>query len=292
MTKIISNRFQIVKQIGKLFFYGKNIITDEIVFIKIQSKKNNSELNDFSSENLLKNEAIILNYIKKKEGFPLLKYYSSDNENYYLILSLLNKNLFQLKLLITNNNDYGHFSLQTVLHIGIQIIERIQYFHSIKLLHRDLKPHNIMIGFDNNSKILYLIDFGFAKRYTYFDENNIEKHIELRKNKNLIGTKNYASLNVLNGLEPSRRDDLESIFYTLLFLYLDNSTWNIMNNNFLQKELFIENLYEKMIIPKLFLDVFKYIRGLKFEEQPNYSYILSLFINNEYYSSKHSFEWN
>ena len=56
------------------------------------------------------------------------------------------------------------FSLKTVLMIGLQVIDRLEAFHKIGYLHRDVKPDNLVIGFEEKNKIIYLIDFGLAKK--------------------------------------------------------------------------------------------------------------------------------
>jgi casein kinase 1 len=56
------------------------------------------------------------------------------------------------------------FSLKTVLMIGLQVIDRLEAFHKIGYLHRDLKPDNLVIGFEEKNKVIYLIDFGLAKK--------------------------------------------------------------------------------------------------------------------------------
>ena len=268
---IISNKFRVVRKITTNVFHGENIITDEQVFIKVQPK-------NIQISNLLKNEAIILNYIKSREGFPTIKYYSSDSENYYLILSLLDKTLSQLKSQHYNHNQTGSpLSINMILNFGIQIIERVCYFHqTLKLLHRDIKPDNIMTGFKDKSSIAHLIDFGFAKKYIEMDENNIETHIHLRKNKDFIGTRNFASLNVLNGIECSRRDDLESVLYTLMYMYLSDNDWEWLNVDLNEKEDRIYLLYEKTLLPKVFIDLFKHIRSIEYECEPEYDFIVNL----------------
>jgi len=90
--------------------------------------------------------------------------------------------------------------------------------HNLNIVHRDIKPENFVVYQDK----LHLIDFGLSK--LYFQEN---KHIEYKENKGMIGTARYASINALKGNEQSRRDDLESIGY--LLLYLQNGTLPWMN---------------------------------------------------------------
>ena len=84
------------------------------------------------------------------------------------------------------------FHLKTVLMIADQILSRIEFFHSKNFLHRDLKPDNFVIGFNQNSNRIYIIDFGLAKKYR---ESTTGVHIPYRENKSLTGTARYASLN-------------------------------------------------------------------------------------------------
>lgn len=89
------------------------------------------------------------------------------------------------------------FQLKTVLMIADQILSRIEFFHSKNFLHRDLKPDNFVIGFDQNSNRIYIIDYGLAKKY----RDSIKgTHIPYKENKTLTGTARYASLNTHFGI--------------------------------------------------------------------------------------------
>ncbi len=89
------------------------------------------------------------------------------------------------------------FQLKTVLMIADQILSRIEFFHSKNFLHRDLKPDNFVIGFNQNSNRIYIIDFGLAKKYR---ESTTGVHIPYREDKSLTGTARYASLNAHLGI--------------------------------------------------------------------------------------------
>jgi len=87
--------------------------------------------------------------------------------------------------------------VKTVLMLGDQMIQRIEYLHSKYFLHRDIKPDNFLMGLGKKGHKVYLIDFGLAKRYIGKDG----KHIPYKENKNLTGTARYASINTHIGIE-------------------------------------------------------------------------------------------
>ena len=90
--------------------------------------------------------------------------------------------------------------LKTALMLVTQMLTTIEYVHSRKFLHRDIKPDNFLMGRGKCSHKLYIIDFGLAKKFLSKDGN----HIPYRENKNLTGTARYASINTHLGIEQAR----------------------------------------------------------------------------------------
>ena len=111
------------------------------------------------------------------------------------------------------------FSPKTALMLTEQMITRIESVHLKNYIHRDIKPDNFLIGTDNNSNLIYLLDFGLAKK---FRDSKTHQHIPYKENRNLTGTVRYASINNHLGIEQSRRDDLESLGYTFIYLARGN----------------------------------------------------------------------
>ena len=101
----------------------------------------------------------------------------------------------------------------TAYKIVIQLFERIEQLHSVCLVHNDLKLENVVIGVSDPT-LIYLIDFGLTSSYV----NNSEQHIEKEFIRNFSGNFLFASLNSCRGFNKSRRDDVESLFYMLIYL--------------------------------------------------------------------------
>ena len=113
------------------------------------------------------------------------------------------------------------FTEKTVLMIGVQMLDRLEYLHSKNYIHRDLKPDNMLIGHLSKDEI-YLIDFGLAKKYRDSEMN----HHPFAKTKAFVGTRRYVSVNAHMKIEQSRRDDLESLGYILIYLLKGRLPWS------------------------------------------------------------------
>ena len=267
---IIGNRYKIMEKIGEgnfgTIYKGKNIRTQELVAIKVESRSFNKKI--------LKNEAKLYQYIGLKEGFIQMKWFAADNLNSYMVMDLLDQSLTEYK-------NKKTLSLNEVYSIGIQMINRIEVLHKNGLLHRDLKPDNFLFGLNDKKDILYLIDLGFCKRYML--DQNI--HISNKINTNMIGTPLYVSLNVHKKGEPSRKDDIESIIFIMLFL-IDKLEWKyLLDNNETTTKKIIEmktNIITNDYIPIPIIEILKYCRILKFEECPDYEFIRNKLSNKQY----------
>jgi casein kinase I family protein HRR25 len=205
-------------------------------------------------------------------GIPSVKWFGKDDTNYYMVINLLGKSLQNIK------DTIGCFTLHDALKIGIYLINLIQNIHEKGLVHRDIKPENFLFGLDDTSKI-YIIDFGFCKSYVGNDE-----HIPMKKTSNLIGSRTYASIHAHNFNELSRRDDLESLCYTLIYLVHGKLDWQLTGsyNHEHPKlaNLRIRDMKIQMIessLPIIFINILKYIRTLEFEDKPDYAYLIEMF---------------
>ena len=143
-----------------------------------------------------------------------------------------------------------------------------------------------MTGRKEYKDVLYLIDFGLSKKYI---DLKTGEHVKYKNNHRLNGTARFASVHALEGYELSRRDDLESICYVLIYLLKGSLPWSrIKNKNKYEKYKIILTMKRKMSEDILigdnnnqeFIEFVKYCRGLKFEEEPDYNYLRGLMIKS------------
>ena len=224
----------------------------------------------------LESEAYYLFNLQKGYGFPKLISFGKIKKYNILIETLLGKSLYNIYFKTENKCNLADTCL-----IGLQILERLEYIHSQNLVYRDVKPENFLIGIDDPN-IIYIIDFGLCKKYR---SSKTGKHILPGLTKRFNGTISYVSPNVFKGKEASRRDDLISLGYMLLYLIRKSIPkfpfFKDLNRQQYYEILSFKESYDegKLFkgLPQEINEYIKYTKNLKFEQDPDYSFLRSLF---------------
>ncbi len=273
-TIILGDNYKLIKKIGSGSF-GEVYLTEDKNGMKYAAK-----IEEKKKKNKLKGEYNIYKKVLNKKtinGIPQVYNYIETTEYNILIMELLGKSLEN----VFDDNE-REFNYSTLFKLAIDMLTVIERLHIKGFIHRDIKPNNFLFNNGKTLNTLYLMDFGLSKNYIQNGE-----HIEIKFDRNPIGTPRYASLNIHWGIEPARRDDLESIGYVLVYLAKGRLPWQGLkadkNKNQIEKigekklSVSTEKLCENL--PLCFLEYIDYCKKLKFEESPDYMYLKKLFIS-------------
>jgi serine/threonine protein kinase len=276
---VIANKYILLEKIGMgkfgIVYKGIHRKTQQNVAIKME--KRDQEIAT------IKHETIILNHLYRKgcRDVPFVLWYGVYMEYTCLAMTYFEKTLSEIKDKLVNEKE----KINKIMYRLLDIIENV---HEHYVIHRDIKIENFMI-LENE---IFIIDFGLAT--FYIDENN--EHIQYKKREYITGTPKYISINIHNGIEPSRRDDLISIGYVYLYLYYGNLPWNnipnvtkmdalnedsmhILNrkNMYIKEKKELHNIMEYAINCGCdkYMD---YCYNLKYTEKPNYTILKNMFL--------------
>ena len=287
--KILFGKYKVLKKIGdgsqSTIYSGENIKTGEGVAIKAEKQD--------AKDHLLEEEMKILSTLKNHEGIVDIIACGRKGHNFILIEKLLGKSLDILFL-----DSSKKFTLFDICQIAIQCLDRLEYIHSKGIIHCDIKPENFAIGV-KDPNIIYMIDFGLCQDYI---DIKTGKHKSPIFTGYMTGTARYASRNALTGKQLSRRDDIESFMYMILYFLSKKLPWQgtraksitarykkiyLAKKNFNYKE-FCKNY------PKEITTCVEYILFLGFKDKPNYEYMRKLFrkiLKENNFTKKDFFSW-
>ena len=267
--KVFFSKYKAIKKLGEGSFgkVYKAEYNGENYAIKMEYKA--------KEQGLLEIEATIMSYLKGP-NIPYIKSYGYSGDFNVLVMQLLDKSLEDLI------NKYSTFSIKTVAMLGYQMVNILQYIHDKHIIHRDIKPDNFVMGAKEDNAKLYILDFGLAKKYR--SSRTLVQYPYIKKKK-LTGTARYASIHALEAYEQSRRDDLESVGYVLMYFLRGNLPWQGLKvrskedryKRILEKkrETTTEDLCKDF--PREFFEYVDYTRNLEYEENPDYDFLRKKF---------------
>ncbi|MFS7907514.1 putative protein kinase CK1-CK1-Pl family [Helianthus anomalus] len=219
----------------------------------------------------------VYNTLGGSHGVPRVHYKGKQGDYYVMVMDMLGPSLWDVW-----NSSGQTMSSEMVACVAVESLSILEKMHFRGYVHGDVKPENFLLGQPSTpqEKRLFLVDLGLATKWR---EGAGGQHVEYDQRPDMFrGTVRYASVHAHLGRTASRRDDLESLAYTLVFLHRGRLPWQGYqgdNKSYLvcKKKMTTstDTLCEHCPAPlKQFLDV---VVNMKFDEEPNYSKLISLF---------------
>ena len=210
---------------------------------------------------------------KPNVGVPRLVHVSKTPT--FVVMQRVGKTLLEL------SREIQRMTTKTVIMVGLKVLEGLEEVHACGYLHKDVKPDNIAVAYDPADPTVYLIDFGLSCRY-----QRGGSHVMYTEEHKFEGTPYFASFNSIRGIRPSRRDDLESLGYVMLFFLQGSLPWfSIQSSKPAEVLSLVQKCREKHPLPVLcqdcdweLRDYLTYCQSLAYAEKPNYAYLRKVFM--------------
>jgi len=166
----------------------------------------------------LEHEVRVMSLAKGHVSLPAFFGYLRDEHFEYIAMELLGPPVGRVVSI-----KAGVPPAATIIRIVQQVISALEHIHTLGIVHRDVKPSNILCSYDKIVPTVKLIDFGIAQRFSHAEPRRQDP---LQHGLCVVGTVSYASINAHLGIELLPRDDLESLAYAAFDLLRGKLPWD------------------------------------------------------------------
>ncbi|KAL6000895.1 Casein kinase 1-like protein hd16 [Asimina triloba] len=218
----------------------------------------------------------VYNTLGGSHGVPKVHYKGRQGDYYVMVMDMLGPSLWDAW-----NSSGQAMSSEMVACIAVESISILEKMHSRGYVHGDVKPENFLLGQPSTpqEKKLFLVDLGLGNtqlQTTRWKDSTGGQHVDYDQRPDVFSV--HAHL----GRTASRRDDLESLAYTLIFLHRGRLPWQGYqgdNKSFLvcKKKMATSPEMLCCFCPPPFKQFLEIVVNMKFDEEPNYSKLISLF---------------
>ncbi|VDM96909.1 unnamed protein product [Thelazia callipaeda] len=280
---------------GEIHDFKTTLGSNEILILTsvlAQNKKflivdifSNNQLRDFAPKTersgSLKHEYAVYKSLrvqnKQHRATSLFRYGAVDGYR-ALVMSLMGPALEELFIYCGRK-----FSLKTILLLADQMLDRLQTIHDAGYVHGNLTPDSFVMGVNENCCKVYLINMKYASKFLKI-RGQSRKHIPYMEQMEFYGSHTFASINRHLGTVASRRDDLESFMYIMLYFLRGKLPWQIHEDSGRYKDVLEMKLSISLEVlcrglPAEFVMAMSYCRSMKFAEIPDYIFLRRLFRN-------------
>ncbi|TKR68361.1 hypothetical protein L596_024352 [Steinernema carpocapsae] len=241
------------------------------------------ETNNSDDGGVLKLEADVLKKLASRPNVVRLLHSGKRGKYSFIVMTLCGPDLMFLRRIKgqnKNKREEDKFSETTILRVGVHALYAIKQLHEIGFSHRDVKPGNMVIGqHGRDSRTIFMIDYGMVRSFVLTDDKSGKKSFRKPRKKVLLrGTLRYCSTNVHKRFEQGRVDDLWSLLYMLVELYVGLPWSGVKEEEQLlemKEGITDDKLFERC--PGEFKVIAAHLRGLQYDDRPNYKFVYDQF---------------
>ena len=191
--RLLNNRYQVTERIGvggmAEVYQAQDTVLGRVVAVKVMLPQY-AEDQTFTTR--FKHEAAAAANLQSPYIVNVYDW-GHDGETYYIVMEYVRGS--DLKTAIQQR---GAINQRKVAEIGSQVCQALSVAHNLDIIHRDIKPQNIMIQPDGNVKVM---DFGIARA----------KNSLMAKTSSVLGTAHYISPEQAQGKELTPASDIYSL---------------------------------------------------------------------------------
>lgn len=273
--KAVANRWRLGKKLGRGAFssvYMARDIDGDLVAVKV----------DYTpGRGLLHQEYAIYQWLHRMghKGMgvgafvPRAHYFGEFGRGWALVLDCMGKSLER----VMRERERGRLGVRGAVRAGLDALRALEWLHSRSIVHRDVKPANMVVG--ENGRV-GLVDLGLAG---WFRRGPQGKHVEYKEGCGAVGTVDFASVYAMDGVEVSRRDDLISLAYSMVYLYRGHLPWSRVGGDMDRIADTVREFKIKLRarvlckgMPREVARFVRYVRDLEFDARPDYGYLKGL----------------
>ncbi|KAH9170335.1 kinase-like domain-containing protein [Lactarius sanguifluus] len=261
----VSGQYRIGKLLGSggsgSIYVGKDIKTGAEIALKIGRADNDSP-------STLHHEYDMYTALAGCAGISPVRWYGKEGTHEVIVLEHLRTSLSDLV------SEQQVDRSKTFLYAS-QMLSTVELLHTQHYIHRDIKPGNFIVRANNPHPTVFLVDFSLVQLF----RNPVTcLHIPYSTDESIVGTLPFTSRNGQQGHAQSRRDNLESLIYTIIYSACGDLPWMTISSReaVLQTKMLIMTEELCQGLPTPFCEFIDYVYSLDFKAKPDYQYLHSI----------------
>ena len=240
-------------------FSARSVRTGEVVALKMAEASGDDTMS--IGFEVLKHEASMLHSLRHVRGVPNLRWFGLIEGNGALAMDMLGAPLVRAR-----DKDKS-----CVMGLFKQVLECLEACHQCGIVHRDIKPGNLMYGRGTESDLIFIIDFGLSCVAA--------KATGGERLQSMVGNALHSSASVMQRNRPGFGDDIVGLVYAFMDMFFCDLPWasdGLCTEETIALKKVDAKLWCTLRCPSSLLKILEYAESLPRESKPDYAYVSRL----------------